>query len=361
MKTRLAPTALSIHRRAFLGRAAQGVGALALASLLDPSLLRAPAQPPRGTSPALPLPQKAKRVIWLTMAGGPSQLETFDPKPKLAAWTASRCPSRHARATARPAPGPEARLPRADVPVPEVRQERHRDQRAVPAYRLGDRRDLPGPVDDDRRDQSRSGPHVHEHRLADRRPAEHGRLGHLRPGQRGRGPARLRRPGLDRQGAFAPADRGAAVGQRLLAQPVPGRAGARPGGGRALSGQPRGRVARAAGGRRRRDQRPERAARRRGGRPRDRHPHRPVRDGVPDAGERPRADGHPRREPQDARALRLPAGRRFVRLATACSPAAWPSAACGSSSSITATGTTTACSARSCPSAPARSTRRARP
>ena len=32
----------------------------------------------------LPLPQRAKRVIWLTMAGGPSHLETFDPKPKLA-------------------------------------------------------------------------------------------------------------------------------------------------------------------------------------------------------------------------------------------------------------------------------------
>ena len=30
-----------------------------------------------------PLPQRAKRVIWLTMAGGASQLETFDPKPRL--------------------------------------------------------------------------------------------------------------------------------------------------------------------------------------------------------------------------------------------------------------------------------------
>src|SRR3954468_12890773 len=29
-------------------------------------------------------PPKVKRVIWLTMAGGPSQLETFDFKPKLA-------------------------------------------------------------------------------------------------------------------------------------------------------------------------------------------------------------------------------------------------------------------------------------
>ena len=31
----------------------------------------------------LPLPQRAKRVIWLTMAGGASQFETFDPKPRL--------------------------------------------------------------------------------------------------------------------------------------------------------------------------------------------------------------------------------------------------------------------------------------
>ncbi len=30
------------------------------------------------------MPQKAKRVIWLTMAGGPSQFELYDYKPKLA-------------------------------------------------------------------------------------------------------------------------------------------------------------------------------------------------------------------------------------------------------------------------------------
>ena len=38
----------------------------------------------RGVLATLPLPQRAKRVIWLSMAGGPSHLETFDPKPKLA-------------------------------------------------------------------------------------------------------------------------------------------------------------------------------------------------------------------------------------------------------------------------------------
>jgi len=76
-------------RRAFLGRVSQGVGAVALASLLDKGAasLSAATTPAgaRGVIHPLPLPQKAKRVIWLTMAGGPSQFETFDPKPKLAA------------------------------------------------------------------------------------------------------------------------------------------------------------------------------------------------------------------------------------------------------------------------------------
>ncbi|MHA3771540.1 DUF1501 domain-containing protein [Verrucomicrobiota bacterium sgz303538] len=73
-------------RRAFLGRAAQGVGGLALASLLNPVLARAAAKPDKWAGVVNPLHHapKAKRVIWLTMAGGPSHLETFDPKPELA-------------------------------------------------------------------------------------------------------------------------------------------------------------------------------------------------------------------------------------------------------------------------------------
>ena len=73
-------------RRAFLGRTTQGLGSVALASLLQPGLL----QPgllqaaSRGVLGHLHFPQKARRVIWLTMAGGPSQLELFDHKPKLA-------------------------------------------------------------------------------------------------------------------------------------------------------------------------------------------------------------------------------------------------------------------------------------
>ncbi len=71
-----------LNRRVFLGRATRGLGAVALASLSTPTLLNAAAT--QGVLGKLPLPQKAKRVIWLSMAGGPSHLETFDYKPKLA-------------------------------------------------------------------------------------------------------------------------------------------------------------------------------------------------------------------------------------------------------------------------------------
>ncbi len=72
----------SVNRRLFLSRTTQGVGVAALASLLNSQPLQSAPQP--GVLTTLPLPQRAKRVIWLSMAGGPSQLETFDHKPKLA-------------------------------------------------------------------------------------------------------------------------------------------------------------------------------------------------------------------------------------------------------------------------------------
>ena len=71
-------------RRVFLGRASQGLGALALGSILQPRLLQAAAtRVVQGAVNPLHFPAKARRVIWLSMAGGPSHLETFDPKPKL--------------------------------------------------------------------------------------------------------------------------------------------------------------------------------------------------------------------------------------------------------------------------------------
>src|SRR5262245_52040099 len=70
-----------LQRRQFLGPAGRGAGAVALSSPLAPSV--AGGDKPR-RPPGLHYPAKAKRVIFLCMAGGPSHLETFDSKPALA-------------------------------------------------------------------------------------------------------------------------------------------------------------------------------------------------------------------------------------------------------------------------------------
>jgi hypothetical protein len=71
------------QRRTFLTQFGRGIGAIALGSLLNPAATRAAPAASRGL-PGIPhLPQRVKRVIWLCMAGGPSQLELFDHKPKL--------------------------------------------------------------------------------------------------------------------------------------------------------------------------------------------------------------------------------------------------------------------------------------
>ncbi len=73
-------------RRTFLGRGIAGLGLLGLNALLDPRLFAAdtPAAS-HGVVNPLHHPAKAKRIIFLYQAGGPSHLETFDNKPKLRA------------------------------------------------------------------------------------------------------------------------------------------------------------------------------------------------------------------------------------------------------------------------------------
>jgi hypothetical protein len=85
--------ALSVNRRTFLTQSAYGLGGLALALMSERRAAAGasgstgvPSRLPPGWSGALReahLPIKAKRVIFLCMAGGPSQFETFDWKPKL--------------------------------------------------------------------------------------------------------------------------------------------------------------------------------------------------------------------------------------------------------------------------------------
>src|SRR5437867_11123325 len=77
---------LLLTRRHFFGRMATGIGVAALGSLLDPCLMNALAgqsAKSRGL-PGLPhFEPTAKRVIYLFMAGGPSQMELLDYKPSL--------------------------------------------------------------------------------------------------------------------------------------------------------------------------------------------------------------------------------------------------------------------------------------
>jgi hypothetical protein len=77
---------LNTTRRHFFGQCGVGLGSVALASLLaDES--QAAINPPDLQNPLAPRPPhfqpKAKRVIFLFMAGGPSQIDLFDDKPKL--------------------------------------------------------------------------------------------------------------------------------------------------------------------------------------------------------------------------------------------------------------------------------------
>ncbi|MBC8116535.1 MAG: DUF1501 domain-containing protein [Candidatus Saccharimonas sp.] len=84
----------AIHRRAFLGQSAAGLGSVALASLIRPELFAAGSASSAAVDASVAnapgvsgFPQfapRVRRVIYLYMSGGPSQFETFDYKPKLA-------------------------------------------------------------------------------------------------------------------------------------------------------------------------------------------------------------------------------------------------------------------------------------
>ena len=75
-----------IDRRAMLAQCANGFGAVALAALLGDRAWGADGGT-RGGDPMAPrqprFPARAKNVIFLFMDGGPSQVDTFDPKPRL--------------------------------------------------------------------------------------------------------------------------------------------------------------------------------------------------------------------------------------------------------------------------------------
>src|SRR5712691_7266664 len=83
---------LEITRRHFFGGVGFGIGSLALAALADQTLFAQQPGSPTSPKPTHYTP-KAKNVIFLFMAGGPSQLDLFDYKPKLNQYDGEPCPA----------------------------------------------------------------------------------------------------------------------------------------------------------------------------------------------------------------------------------------------------------------------------
>ncbi len=81
-------------RRHFFGRASHGIGVAALANLLGADLAAKQDAAALGGLPGLPHHEpKAKRIIYLFMSGGPSQIELFDHKPHLAKMQGADLPA----------------------------------------------------------------------------------------------------------------------------------------------------------------------------------------------------------------------------------------------------------------------------
>ena len=77
-------------RRSFLRTAGGGAGMLALAGLFADEQAQAATNPLAPRKPNFA--PRAKRVIWLFMHGGPSQVDLFDPKPDLAKFAGKPLP-----------------------------------------------------------------------------------------------------------------------------------------------------------------------------------------------------------------------------------------------------------------------------
>ncbi|MFZ4767811.1 MAG: DUF1501 domain-containing protein, partial [Roseimicrobium sp.] len=95
------PQTLPFSRRQFLNRFGLGLGGMALADMLSTQ-----ATASLGGLPGLPhTAPKAKRVIFLLMSGGPSQLESFDYKPELSRRLGQDLPISYRGGKDKPLPG----------------------------------------------------------------------------------------------------------------------------------------------------------------------------------------------------------------------------------------------------------------
>ncbi|MEX2212775.1 MAG: DUF1501 domain-containing protein [Phycisphaeraceae bacterium] len=119
-------------RRDFLRRCGMGMGMLGLSSVLSQNGLLVPQQALGAiapTNPLLPKPPhfapKAKRVIHLFMNGGPSHIDTFDPKPSLEKYAGKLLPRPNLRTeretgAAFPSPFKFKQYGQSGLPVSEI-------------------------------------------------------------------------------------------------------------------------------------------------------------------------------------------------------------------------------------------------
>ena len=109
MSDRRAASAGSLSRRDLLVRGGLGFGMLGLADLLGCGETRAADPLLEPLAPKSPhFPAKAKRVVHVFLNGGPSQVDTFDPKPALAKYADGPAPVNLTteRKTGSPLPSP---------------------------------------------------------------------------------------------------------------------------------------------------------------------------------------------------------------------------------------------------------------
>jgi hypothetical protein len=88
------PPIRPVSRRAFLTQAGTGLGLLGLATLLAEANDTTPPDPREPLAPRPPhFPAKAKHVIHVYLNGGPSQVDTLDPKPLLTRYAGRMIPA----------------------------------------------------------------------------------------------------------------------------------------------------------------------------------------------------------------------------------------------------------------------------
>ena len=178
-------------RREFFSQSGLSIGAIGLANLLGRD---AAAAEPAHAAAGAHFPARAKAVIYLFMAGGPSQLELFDNKRQLRRMSGQRPPESFMKGTPLRLSQGQRDAAGAAAGVPAVRRVGRRDQRSAAPSPGDRRRDLSAEGNDHRRVQPRAGQAVPAVRLSAAGAALDGLLGHLRNRQRGGQPAGLCRP-----------------------------------------------------------------------------------------------------------------------------------------------------------------------